>query len=403
MGKQMRKMLKETERFKVFIDTDKLGNPWKKLRSKNYNYSMNLRTGLFYRWAESEDDDPEWSPFGPEILDFEITDICHGIKGKLCNYCYKSNTPDGKNTSFETFRKVISEINYNSQLTQVAFGLGASGIENPDLWDMCKFLRKQNIIPNGTVADVTDKTAAEIGMHFGACSVSYHGDYEVLADTIMKLGLARVMPGATLAQINIHFMLSEETYEDCLKLFEFVQTDYRFKENFNAIVLLGLKQCGRAETGYSKISDRKFRDLVRIAFEKKIGIGFDSCTANRFAKAAEILSQEKIQQIEEGLIDDFEVGPQIPRPEVILEKMKLKQLLQLVEPCESGLFSSYVNVKGEYHHCSFMEQTGKFRGLNLIDPDALTKFEDYWPHSRDMHVWRDELKKSNRSCPVYDV
>ena len=75
------------DRFKIF-------------RSKDYNFNFDLRSGLFQRWGETEEDDPSWSPYGPEIADIEITTSCFGIKNKVCNFCSPAgtliNTPHGK-------------------------------------------------------------------------------------------------------------------------------------------------------------------------------------------------------------------------------------------------------------------------------------------------------------------
>lgn len=101
--------------------------------SKHYNYSFNKHTGLFMRWGRTEKDDPIMSTLGAEILDIEITTKCNGINGKLCSYCYKSNTPEGKNMSYETFTSILGKVNQYNQLTQLAFGLGSTAEENPDL------------------------------------------------------------------------------------------------------------------------------------------------------------------------------------------------------------------------------------------------------------------------------
>ena len=83
----------------------------KSVQSEHYNYIFNKKSGMFVRWGKTEKEDPQASPIGPEILDIEITTKCSGIRGKLCSYCYKSNTAIGKNMSFETFKKVIDNAN----------------------------------------------------------------------------------------------------------------------------------------------------------------------------------------------------------------------------------------------------------------------------------------------------
>ncbi len=86
----------------------------KTLRSKTYNFNFNKVSGYFERWGRTLEDDPDYSPYGPEILDLEISTSVRpeqmknydkdrliydgGCLGK-CAFCSpagtKVNTPDG--------------------------------------------------------------------------------------------------------------------------------------------------------------------------------------------------------------------------------------------------------------------------------------------------------------------
>lgn len=83
----------------------------KRLRLPDYNYNFNTENGFFERWGTDKNNDPQFSPIGPEIMDIEITTSCFGSNGVLCKFCYKSNNPNGKNMSFETFKTVFDKIN----------------------------------------------------------------------------------------------------------------------------------------------------------------------------------------------------------------------------------------------------------------------------------------------------
>ena len=202
----------------IFEDATK-----KKVQSKDYNYIFNKETGFFARWGKTKEDDPQMAP-SPEILDIEITTKCDGVGGKLCPFCYKSNTPNGKNMSFETFKKMIdkfpiymqrtciaedngkttkrfvfsmpAEINEENDkkmeaeieakglrivgyvqkpvhfLNQVAFGADSKAKSNPDLWKMMDYCRTNGIIPNITVAEINDETADKLVEKCGAVAVS---------------------------------------------------------------------------------------------------------------------------------------------------------------------------------------------------------------------------------------
>ena len=75
----------------------------KKVRTPEYNYNFDMSTGHFERWGKTIEDDPTYSPLGPEILDIEISTIC----SQGCKFCYKKNTSVGENMSLETFKRLF--------------------------------------------------------------------------------------------------------------------------------------------------------------------------------------------------------------------------------------------------------------------------------------------------------
>jgi MoaA/NifB/PqqE/SkfB family radical SAM enzyme len=359
----------------------------KTFESPELNYSFNLKNGYTEVWGKTKEEDPPFSPYGSLIADIEITTKCSGIggNGTLCPYCYKSNLHDGQNMSFETFKEIIQKINVHEQLQQVAFGLGSTAEENPDLWPMCDWLRAQNIIPNGTVADVSEETVKKIASKFGAVAISYHNDWDTLRNSLKLLVMAKEhLNNATLQQINIHFVLMEESYEDCLELMKKMKTE-EFFDKVNAVVLLGLKKCGRAEKGnFNRISDDKFKTIIGTAMGQNIGLGFDSCSANRVAEVFgfhfDNLSKRFKSPVQQAWINS-----------------ERKKLFQLIEPCESKLFSIYINTEGKVYPCSFNEKNRE--GFEILKCNDFLK--EYW--NNDADGWRESLIKSGRSCPVYEV
>lgn len=76
------------------------GNLHRLFRSSDYNYNFDIASGFFQRWGKTEAEDPTWSPFGPEIMDIEISD---GESCPMtCAFCSPAgtlvNTPNGKVT-----------------------------------------------------------------------------------------------------------------------------------------------------------------------------------------------------------------------------------------------------------------------------------------------------------------
>lgn len=333
------------------------------LTSEIYNYLFDFKTGYFARWGKNLDDDPQYSPFGPEILDIEITTQCTGPGGKLCPFCYKSNGPNGKNMSFKNFKTILDKM--PKTLTQVAFGADAHATSNPDLWKMMEYCRNNEhnkVVPNITVADITDATADLLVFHCGAVAVSRYSDKNICYNSVKKL------TERGLKQTNIHIMISEETYEQALETIKDRVTDERLKD-LNAIVLLSLKKKGRG-VGYTPLSQEKFNELVNLAFDNNINIGFDSCSAHKFLIAIKDL-------------DNY------------------KQLEQCVEPCESSAFSSYIDVDSTFFPCSFTPNSEDWNeGIKITEQTDFLK--DIWYNSK-VTKFRNSLINCKRSCPIYTI
>jgi hypothetical protein len=369
------------DEFKVGWYLDKENRPHKVLRSENYNYDFRYTDGLFVRFGKTIEEDPKRSPFGAEILDFEVVKGCLGVGGdsstggdggRLCPECYKSNDKKCiKYTDLETFRRCFEKVNINKTITQVALGLDSGAILNPDLWKICEYLRSVRVVPNGTVADISEETAEKINALWGSVAVSLHqydkssNGWEAFYRSIGNLSLG--FGSGTLKQINCHIVSCEETYETILELFHRKKTDPWLK-NLNAIVLLGLKQCGRGKTGFTRLSDEHFETVINTALDYDIGLGLDSCSGNRFT-------------------------------EVIRNRPDFKKLEQLIEPCESfALFSAYLNEDGKYYPCSFAESC--FEG---IDVQSVGNFiDDVW-NSEQMIKLGEQSLANKRSCIYYDV
>lgn len=62
----------------------------KVVRSEEYNRNFNKKTGKSVRWGKTVEDDPNFSPIGPEILDIEVSQNgCHA----RCPFCSPAKTP----------------------------------------------------------------------------------------------------------------------------------------------------------------------------------------------------------------------------------------------------------------------------------------------------------------------
>lgn len=352
------------------LETDNI----KCIRSDDYNYNFDKDTGFFVRWGKTKDDDPLFSPIGPEILDMEISTICN-LK---CKACYKSNTDVGKNMSLKSVKIILGK--FGKSLCQVAYGIG-SVKGNPELWDILSYTREQGIIPNITVNghDIDDDEIEKLANVCGAVSVSHYNNNDCYG-TVERLVRAKQLPGATLRQVNIHQLYCLESLSGCKKVINDAKNDKRLN-GLNAIVFMTLKPRGKRNNLTPVDSLDKFKDLFKLAVDNGIQIGMDSCAAPQAFKATESLN----------MVD----------------------VAQSIEACESyGLFSCYCNVEGTYFPCSFAEGIGNWKeGLSILDCSDFVK--DIWYHPK-LNMWRRKsLGMSSvcnckfsgecRPCPLFDI
>lgn len=340
----------------------------KNQRLPGYNYDF-YDNGLFLRWGWVKDQDPDFSPVGPEIADIEVSTICNGPNGTPCPWCYKSNTGHGENMSLETFINVFNKLNQENNLTQIAFGIGDINA-NPDLIHMFRWCRNNNVFPNLTVnganLDSCDFEGVSYAQHIaelcGAVAVSHYGD-DLCFNAVKKF------TDLGMTQVNIHKILSDDTIDDCMDLIIKSKQDPRLKD-LNAIVFLLLKPKGARNTMRPLTNMVKYKELINLAIEQDVILGFDSCGANKFLEAVKDSPQYKMYKM-------------------------------LAEPCESTCFSIYINVKGEMYPCSFGEGApGWEKGINVVEAkDFLT---DVWMNPR-VTEWREKNIKNCRNCVFYDL
>jgi len=330
------------------------------LKSNFYNYLFNKNNGTFIRWGRNKNDDPEFSPFGPEILDIEVSNIC----SKACSWCYKSNTAKGTYMTFTTFKKMFDK--FPKMLTQIAFGIGDID-GNPDLYKIMKYCRDNKVIPNITINGerMTDYHYDKLVELCGAVAVSHYDDKTCFnaVQELTKRGLK---------QVNIHKLLANETYEDCFKLIDKTKTDERLK-SLNAIVFLWLKPKGLRNHFTQLSSLKQYKKLVDYAFDENARIGFDSCSAANFIK-------------------------------VIKDKDNFAEIEPMVEPCESSAFSFYINSDGIGFPCSFTEGE-QYKGIDTVN--CKNFIEDVW-FGKEVTVFRDKLLSNKdcngcRKCQAFDL
>lgn len=343
----------------------------KHVRSESYNYSFDKVTGRFARWGKTQEDDPHMAP-APEILDLEISTggDCLGN----CPFCYKANGGDQPthNMTFDEFKTVFHKM--PRTLTQIAFGIMNINT-NPDFFKMMEYSRNHGVIPNYTChgLDTTPEIAEKTAQVCGAVAVSCYNKNATYNSV-------KMFNDAGMKQVNIHFMIARETYDRALEIIDDAVEDSRLA-GLNAIVFLQLKKKGRGEDGYNYVGAEKYKELVEYAKIRGVRIGFDSCSAPLYFKAVEHNEQ------------DFQ------------------RAMLFAEPCESSLFSSYINSYGIFYPCSFSEGMGNWNeGLSVLECNDFA--QDIWNHKKTKSFrtallgsssgcFGCKARSSCRSCPIY--
>jgi len=368
--------------FKIFEDQEK-----KIFSSDSYNYVFSKQNGFFASWGKTQSENPEYCEHGPVIADIEISEVCSGVKGiGVCKFCYKSNTPNGRNMSLETFKRVFH--NLPKTLTQIAFGIGdlpyyyrrTFGYEegiwgdeegwvggNPDMRAIFEYTRSQGVIPNVTIngEGLTDEWADWFAKTCGAIAVSVY-DWDKSFDAVKKL------TDRGMDQVNIHFMISEETVQDAHRLILAKKVDPRLAK-LNAIVFLSLKPKGRSIGKYNQLPQHKFNLLIYAAMHAKINWGCDSCSAQKVLIA-------------------------------LKDHPDIEHLKTVIEPCESTCTSIYINTVGDFYPCSFMEGEENWKtGLSVSSCSDF--LNDVWYHPRTVEFRNKVLSCHENciSCPHFNV
>jgi MoaA/NifB/PqqE/SkfB family radical SAM enzyme len=335
------------------------------LESEDMNYRFDKKTGFTMTWGKTLDDDPDFCQYGPMIADIEITDICKGVGDQgPCKFCYKSNTAaNKKNMSFDTYKIIIDKIKAcNNTITQVAFGADAQTESNPDIWKIAEYTRSIGIIPNITVADITDEVADKLSKVMGAVAVSRYEDKNYCYNSVKKL------TDRGMDQVNIHQLVHAGNIDQIKETFADVKNDPRLAK-LNAIVLLSLKKKGRGSK-FQQASVEQFKEIVDYAMDNNIRIGFDSCSCCKFLQA-------------------------------VKDRKEYKSLEMCSEKCESTLFSVFINVDCEAMPCSFCDKVSIWnRGIYIIDGKDFHK--DVWM-SNKFSEFRTMLLNNDRNCPVYQI
>ena len=342
---------------------------WLKLvtgAKRRYNMLFNKLNGVSLRFGRSfdEKDDPTWCGLGPELLDLEVSvNGCPKIGGENCRFCYKGNTDaPPTNMTFDNFKVIVSR--FPKTLCQIP--LGITGLKtNPDLEHMLRHIQDELLIPPTLTLsgkDLDDHMANVIAECCSGCAVScYEGHKDMCYQAVELLHSKR-----NGLHVNMHLVLGDVTMGHCMDVLKDVADGV--VPSCRNVVFLTMKPKGRAAALDCSLSLDNIRKVVQFCKEYQIKFGFDTCHVDDIRRVLD----------EKGAAN----------PEVFCER------------CESSRFSSYVNVRGEYHHCSFAE--GMVPNPTVISSlDGVCGFIDWWRNGKDIIALRNPENPASRGCQFF--
>jgi MoaA/NifB/PqqE/SkfB family radical SAM enzyme len=333
----------------------------KVVKSEGYNSYFDKVNGMFIRYGKDKDDNlimaPSW-----EILDWELSTKCNNIG--ICNqFCYKSNTGDGKTISFDQFKMTFDKLkSMNPIWHQVAYGIGSlEGI--PKLPEILEYTRKNDVIPNITISsneinhNVSDLLES-ISYDCGGVAISDNN----IEDTI-KLAKKLKRKVVHLKQINVHHVLSDKTFYEAFHMIDAMNHN---PDIFNALVFLWIKPMGRAKNNFTQVNDVQLSKLLDYAMKHNVNVGFDTCGSHHAMKYYK-------------------------------SKNMKDQVANLIEHCCGARFSIYISVDGIFSPCSFCNDN-----QYNIDINRVTGAKDVWM-SEEFMKFRKLLIDNGLRCPIYGI
>lgn len=324
-------------------------------------------TGLTFRWGSDFSENPSMAPW-PELADISISNYC--TNG--CSYCYRKSSEDGKFMSLEDYRFALQELTnekYGS-IFQVALG-GGEPLLHPNFNEIIKVTREEfGIIPNYTTSGkfFNQENIEATRNYCGAVAISWDPYRNLSLEELLKTG-SYLKDNDILA--NIHYVISEKTINDAVDLLKGKYDEYI--RDFNSVIFLTYKPTGRAENSESiKSADalKTFTNLVDNPVTNT-KIGFDACFVPVLMKATGVN-------------------------------------IDLIDSCECGFFSVYIDENLNVTPCSFCKDSEYYYNLKQFSfeeiwKDKFSGYRDYIDSNCKLDCLKcDKISECRGKCPFFD-
>ena len=334
---------------------------------EGYNFVGIPETGITFRWGADFSEDPQMAPW-PELADISISNYC--TNG--CSYCYRKSTEEGKFMSLEDYRFALQELTsekYGS-IFQVALG-GGEPLLHPDFNEIIKVTREEfGIIPNYTTSGsfFNPENIEATKKYCGAVAVSWDPYRNLSCGELSEIG-SRLKENGILA--NIHYVISEETINDAVDLLNGKYDEYI--KDFNSVIFLTYKPTGRAENKGSIKSAGALKAFLNLVDDPvtDIKIGFDACFVPVLMKATGVN-------------------------------------VDLIDSCECGFFSVYIDENLDVTPCSFCNNSDYHYNLKQFSFEEIweSKFSPYRNYINNSCKSDcadcDKISGCRGKCPFFD-
>ncbi len=316
-----------------------------------YHFVADAQTGLTMRWGKTLHDDPKWAPV-PELADISISNHC----SKGCAYCYRESARNNEFMTVEEYCSVLDAMRHPEygNVFQVAIG-GGEPLEHPEFAKIIDATIERGIVPNFTTNGMflTEEVCKAIQGKVGAIALSVTSVNELQEE---KLAMLRKYAIRT----NIHYVLSAKNIGEAIEIVS-GKYDAQFA-GVNAIIFLTYKPAGRGTREDVLQRGKRLEEFVKKVNgyqNKGLKIGFDACFVPNLLQAG------------------------FRRPE-------------LVDVCEAGFFSVYVDHKMNVMPCSF---SGGKDAWSLKEYD----FYDIWVNKLEGYRNRQQNRCAHNDCAAHAI
>ncbi len=323
----------------------------KKIETEKYIILFNGITGAEVLSGINGNPDP-FILDAPSMIDVGVMGHC----SNNCKICYQGSINE-PNMTLENFKMIIDQC--KDHINQVALGGKGDPNKHENFNEIMEYCRKNNVAPNYTTSGngLTDEEVEITKKWVGAVAVSnYNNDYTYLA--LNKFINAEI-------KTNIHFVISDETFGDAIRILNGEDIWYgRFPiEKLNAVIFLLFKPQGNgADKKYLCLNKNQIKEFSDKLLEPKsiFKIGCDSCMINKVSQVRELNETEKL----------------------------------FVDTCEGSRMSCYISPDMRFMPCSFGNKYEYGTPINEENP-----IKRIWQNGEAFQMFREKLKNNQMTCP----